>query len=151
MHYRCAHGAAYVIGSLTGVASFCVAAFAAVLDAIDGLRVCSNPAASLSARKRKAGVGWCLGRSRRRSRATLTQPNVARPSIWPLAAVLDAIDGLRISSHPAANLPARKSKAALGWCLDRSRRRSRAALTQPNVARPSIWPFPLEWIEIPRD
>ena len=126
MHYRCAHEAAYVIGSLTGVASFCVATFAAVLDAIDGLRVCSNPAANLSARKRKAGVGWCLGRSRRRS------------------PVLDAIDGLRICSNPAANLSARKSKAALGWCLDRSRRRSRVTLTQPNVARPPIRPFPFE-------
>ena len=121
-----------------------VAPLTAIFGAIDDLRISSNPTANLPARKSKAGVGWCLGRSRRRSRATLIQPNVARPSIWPLAAVLDAIDGLRISSHPAANLPARKSKAALGWCLDRSRRRSRATLTQPNVARPSIRPFPFE-------
>jgi ADP-ribosylglycohydrolase len=57
---------------------------------------------------------------------------------------VDAIDGLRICSNPAANLPARRSKAALGWCLDRSRRRSRVTLPQPNVARPPIRPFPSE-------
>ena len=67
------------------------------------------------------------------------------------AAVLDVIDGLRICSRPAADLSARKSKAALGWCLGRSPRPSRATLTQPNAARPSVRPFPLERVEIPRD